>query len=109
MACSALGPRGDDKNGCRDSWQAYCLMVEKPSTITSFREKRFNNCFEGAASLYYHRQDIDDCLQNHMAKRNRMIEVVLADCRSEVTDCHIIALGLIYFRLTGIASPGTAG
>ena len=53
MACDCLGPRGNDKNGCQDSWQAYCLMADRPSAVTSFRENRFNNLFQAAASLHY--------------------------------------------------------
>ncbi|XP_070213309.1 uncharacterized protein [Littorina saxatilis] len=101
MACDCLGPRGDDKSGVRDSWLAYCFMEEKTSTMTSFRENRFNNTFQGAANLHFHRQDIQDCLGNYLPNRNKKVEVVLADCQSELTDCHIIALGLLYFRLTG--------
>ncbi|XP_070174096.1 piggyBac transposable element-derived protein 4-like [Littorina saxatilis] len=44
MACDCLGPRGDDKNGCRDAWIAHRLIAQKASTITSYRENRFNNC-----------------------------------------------------------------
>ena len=100
MACGCLGPRGDDKNGCRDSWQAYCLMVGRVSSETSFRDNRFNNLFQAAASLHYHRQDIQDCLGTCLLK-NRKFESMLADCGSEIIDCHIIPLGLLYFRITG--------
>lgn len=48
MACDCLGPRGDEKNGCRDAWLAYCATVtERQSTVSSFRENRFNNTFHG--------------------------------------------------------------
>ena len=35
-ACDILGPRGDEKNGCRDSWAAYCHMKEIKSRITMY-------------------------------------------------------------------------
>lgn len=36
MVCEVLGPRGDEKSGCRDSWIAYCSLHNKQSGITSF-------------------------------------------------------------------------
>ena len=33
MACEVLGPRGDEKLGCRDAWIAFCALNEKPSVI----------------------------------------------------------------------------
>ena len=101
MACDCLGPRGDDKSGCRDSWEAYCLTVGKSSTVTSFRENRFNNLFQAAASLHYHREHIREFLSSYMVKKNKKLESVLADCNSDVIDCHMVVLGLLYFRVTG--------
>ena len=46
MACECLGPRGDDKNGCRKDWLGYLLGVMRECTLTSFRENRFNNLFQ---------------------------------------------------------------
>ena len=42
------GPRGDDKNGCREAWEASCDMKGKKSHIKSYRSNRFNNFFESA-------------------------------------------------------------
>ena len=53
MACDILGPRGDDKNGFRQEWLAFCeTELDRPSAITSFRDNRFNNAFQGE-SLYF--------------------------------------------------------
>ena len=101
VGCAILGPHGDDKNGCRDVWQGYSLSVNRPSTITSFHDNRFNNCFQAAASLHYHRHDIQHCLETYVKKRNGKIGVVQTDCQDDVTDVQMIALGLIYFRITG--------
>ncbi|KAK7103600.1 uncharacterized protein [Littorina saxatilis] len=102
MACDCLGPRGDEKNGCRDAWLAYCATVtERQSTVSSFRENRFNNTFHGAASLHYHHEEIEDCLETYLSKRNMKIQTVLADSKDETIDCHLVALGLVYFRITG--------
>ena len=51
LACDILGPRGDEKNGCRMDWEGYCSKIDKKSSVTSFRMNRFNNFFEGAAAL----------------------------------------------------------
>ncbi|KAL8599847.1 hypothetical protein ACOMHN_038420 [Nucella lapillus] len=101
MVCDCFGPRGDDQHGCRDSWQAYCLMTGRKSAVTSFHENRFNNLFQAAASVHFHRQEIQDCISNFLAKVNKKIDSVLADNGSDVIDCHIITLGLLYFRITG--------
>ncbi|KAK7095511.1 hypothetical protein V1264_006907 [Littorina saxatilis] len=102
LACDCLGPRGDDKNGCRDTWLAYCATIaQRPSTISSFRENRFNNTFQGAASLHYHRQEVQDCLEIYLPHRNQKVQTVVTDSKDETTDVHLVALGLIYFRITG--------
>ena len=101
LACDCLGPRGDDKNGCRDVWETYCLMRRRSSAVTSYHSNRFNNFFQAAAALHFHRQDIQDCLGNFMGKKNRKLESILEDNRSDDIDCHIVALGLLYYRVTG--------
>ncbi|KAL8580963.1 hypothetical protein ACOMHN_017530 [Nucella lapillus] len=93
MVCDCCGPRGDDQHGCRDSWLAYCLMVGRKSAVTSFRENRFNNLFQAAASIHFHRQDIQDCISNFLPKVNKKIDSILADNGSKVIDCHVITLG----------------
>ena len=58
LACDSLGPRGDAKSGCRDSWEAICDLQGGKSMITSFRSNRFNKLFQGAAGFHFHRSDI---------------------------------------------------
>ena len=50
MACEALGPKGDEKNGCQDAWLAYCSISSQTSLVTSFKGNRFNNLFEAAST-----------------------------------------------------------
>lgn len=57
--------------------------------------------FSGAASLHYHHEEIEDCLETYLSKRNMKIQTVLADSKDETIDCHLVALGLVYFRITG--------
>ena len=101
-ACDVLGPRGDEKNGCRIQWEAYCSeVVNEHSKITSFRMNRFNNYFHGAASLFYHRNHILDFLVNYKTDLNLKIESVLYDCQSEELQTFIRSLGIIYYGITG--------
>ena len=58
MACEVFGPRGDEQIGCRDSWMAYCSMMQIKSTVPSFKANRFNSLFVGAASLHFHQLEI---------------------------------------------------
>ena len=100
-ACALLGPRGDERFGCRESWLAYCMLIGCHSTITSFKANRFNNLFQASAALHFHQQDIGTFLDTCMAALNWKQEGILLDSRSTIIDNHLIALGLMYFRLTG--------
>ena len=68
LACDILGMGEDEKNGCRMDWEGYGSKIDKKSSVTSFRMNRFNNFFEGAAALCYHRNDIIDFLTNFKPK-----------------------------------------
>ena len=52
LACDILGPRGDEKYGCKDYWEAFCLTQDCKSTITSFKGNRFNNLFQAASNVW---------------------------------------------------------
>ena len=101
LGSDCLGPRGDDKSGCRDYWETYCVMVESESRVTSYRANRFNNLFQAAAALHFHRADIKNFLEKYLAKQNRKIQSICADNKCDQVDCHVTALGLLYFRVTG--------
>ncbi|XP_041362472.1 uncharacterized protein LOC121378388 [Gigantopelta aegis] len=100
-ACDVLGPRGDEKSGCRDAWEAFCAMKGLTSHIKSYRGNRFNNFFEGAASLHFHRKDIQDFFSNYSLSLNLKLQSVLADCQCDVVDTLIAAVGITYFTVTG--------
>ena len=55
-----LGPNGDAKNGARQQWLAYCNMLQRKSKIISYRANRFNNVFDGALLVLFHKNDIVD-------------------------------------------------
>jgi aubergine-like protein len=100
-ACDVMGPRGDNKSGCRDAWEAYCSLKDVNSLIKSYRSNRFNNYFEGAATLHYHRHDIEDFFSNYRSSPNLKLQSVLADCQSDEIDTLLSALGITYYVVTG--------
>ena len=101
MACEVLGPRGDEKNGCRDGWIAFCSLSRKRSVISSFKGNRFNNLFEAAAALNFHRADIITYLQEYLPERNGKLESVLSDALCDQLAHYVLALALLFFRVTG--------
>ena len=59
MASEVLGPRGDERNGCREEWLAFCSAHNKRSLFSSYRSNRFNNLFQNASALLFHKDDIE--------------------------------------------------
>ena len=102
LASDSLGPRGDEKSGCRLQWESYCTeKLSKKSKITSFRMNRFNNFFEGAASLFYHRNDVIDFLSNYKDSVNLKLESVLLDAKCDYVQALIRSLGIVFYKVTG--------
>ena len=95
MACEELTRCGDEKNGCRELWEQYCEVVERPSTVSS---NRANSLFMGAASLCLRRHDIW-FLSCHPG-RNQKLTSVLLDAQSDGVQVFVAALGLKYYRAT---------
>ncbi|KAL8559167.1 hypothetical protein ACOMHN_048414 [Nucella lapillus] len=101
MACEVLGPRGDQKSGCRDAWIAYCSMTGRQSVISSFKANRFNNLFQAAAALHFHRPDIIRFFVEFIPERNSKLTSVLFDAESEKVSVYVLSLALVYLRVTG--------
>lgn len=76
------------------------MMVNIQSKITSFRANRFN-VFQAAAALHYHRAHITAFLEHYVLKQNRKLQSVSADNLCDEVDCHVIALGILFYRVTG--------
>ena len=76
------------------------LHNDRKSAITSFRNNRFNNYLKAAAALHFYWEDIHGCLQS-LQKINRKLESIQEDNRSDEIDCQLIALGLLFYRVTG--------
>ena len=101
MACEVLGPRGDEKSGCRDAWLAFCSISGRSSRVTSFKSNRFNNLFEAAAALHFHRASIIDFLDNFLPEKNQKLESVLYDAKSDAVGVYVLTLAMVFFRITG--------
>ena len=99
--CDVLGPRGDEKNGCRVEWEAFCNSVGERSNVTSFRMNRFNNFFEGAGALHFHKEHVIDFLGNYKDARNLKLEGVYCDATSDHLQACVRALGIIFHKITG--------
>ncbi|GFO41302.1 hypothetical protein PoB_006780700 [Plakobranchus ocellatus] len=78
-ASEVLGPRGDEKSGCREEWLAFCSSRGLESLFTSYRCNRFNNLFQNASALLCHKQDIQVFLQEYASHSNLKLQSVLAD------------------------------
>jgi hypothetical protein len=101
-ACDVLGPRGDQKNGCRCKWEAFCSQtLGEKSEISSFRMNRFNNFFKGAAGLFFHKYQINQFFHDYNDSLNLKLESVMLDCQCTEIQSLIRALGIIYYVVTG--------
>ncbi|XP_070191321.1 uncharacterized protein [Littorina saxatilis] len=102
LTCDVLGPRGDEKNGCRLEWQGFCDLEGKKSKMTSYRANRFNCYFEGAAAIVHHKQDIINFFnKGGVSHSNLKLESVEADLHDQRLVALLAALGVLYFRVTG--------
>ena len=66
------------------SSRKFCVKLELKSKATSFRSNRFNNVFQGAASLFYHREHIKEFLGEFKdpSVMNQKLQSLLYDCKS---------------------------
>ena len=62
---------------------------------------RFNNFFQGAAGLFFHKSHIHQFFNDFNDSFNLKLESVLLDCDSEKVSSLIRALGIIYYAITG--------
>ena len=100
-ASDCLGPRGDEKSGCRAEWQGYCDSIQKRSEMTSYRSNRFNCYFEGAAATIFHQEDIIAFLQDGVSHLNLKVQSVEADLQDQRLVTLLSAVARLYFRVTG--------
>jgi len=100
MTCECLGPMGDEKNGARQQWLAYCSMINKKSVVQSYRGNRFNNIFEGARQIMYHKDDIIDFLTNHIESPNLKLQSILLDLKCDTVFMQVVCLAAVGCYIT---------
>ena len=102
LTSDITGPRGDEKNGCRAEWLAFCDQVGATSYITSYRSNRFNCYFETAAAIIYHLDHLRMFLtKGCLGHSNMKIESVIADLGDDILLSLVCAVAVLFFRLTG--------
>lgn len=99
-ASDLVGPRGDEKNGCRQDWLAFCEEEGIKSRMTSYRSNRFNCYFEGAAAIVHHHADLCSFVSS-LDHPNLKIESVAADLDDPRLMALICAIALVFVRVTG--------
>ena len=98
LACDCLEPQGNDKSGCCNFWVAYCYMVHCPSRLSNFRaaltiffRQRLASISTGTTSLTV-LASAWQCATGSWRVFTRL--------KSDANDYQIIALGILYFRVT---------
>ncbi|XP_035661623.1 uncharacterized protein LOC118405901 [Branchiostoma floridae] len=100
--CEALGPRGDQKSGCRGDWTSWLQSRDTSSSIISFRSNRFNNMFLGGATVYHHHRDIQEFMSSGvLTKDNKLLRSIAADVASPPLLAGARALGIFFHRVSG--------
>ena len=82
-AADVFGPRGDDKSGCRAEWLSYLEGLQVKSRFCSFRTNRFNNIFENASAVIFHRLHIISFLETFVSHHNLKLKSVLMDAKDD--------------------------
>ena len=96
--CELLGPRGDQKSGCRSHWMEF--LDGKTSYIGSFRGNRFNSLFKNASSVIHHLKDISQFLEGGYITENLLVKSVKVDLQSAQIISSITAASLLEKFLT---------
>ncbi|GFS27350.1 nucleoprotein TPR-like [Elysia marginata] len=101
-ACAILGPRGDQKSGCRLEWLAFCEERDVSSKLPSYRSNRFNCFFEGAARLIQNLSTIQEFLSgSFLGHDNLLIDSVRKDSNDRNLMILVSTLGFTYLHFTG--------
>ena len=102
LTSAITGPRGDEKNGCRAEWLAFCDQAGVTSCMTSYRSNRFNCYFETAAAIIHHLDNLQRFLTNgYLGHSNMKIESVAADLGDERLLALVCAVAVLFLRVTG--------
>ncbi|XP_012946168.1 uncharacterized protein LOC101863077 [Aplysia californica] len=82
-AADVFGPRGDEKNGCRNEWLVCLESIKIKSKFTSYRNNRFNNVFDNSSALLFHREHIIDFLTKSVSHENLKLLSILEDIKDD--------------------------
>ena len=99
-AADVLGPRGDEKSGCREEWLAHCDIKKVKSQFSSYRSNRFNNIFENAVALLFHYEDCFSFISDWVSHTNRKLQSICFDLRDATIMSIINAIALFSTYLT---------
>lgn len=101
-AADILGPRGDDRNGCRAEWLGHCEETNRRSQVTSYRSNRFNCYFQGAAAIIHHLDDMKAFFsKGFLSHSNMKIEGVAADIEDLSLMVVVCAIAVLFIHVTG--------
>ena len=100
MASEVLGPRGDERNGCREEWLAFCSAHNKRSLFSSYRSNRFNNLFQNASALLFHKDDIELFLNEYASNSNLKLQSIVSDMSDKRVLNSVAALCFFHTHLT---------
>ena len=101
LLCDTLGPRGDEKSGCRDDWIGFCYLQNFKTWFGSFRGNRFNNLFESAAATLHHAAHMRDFFGRHKEASNLKQQSIVFDLDEPRLLIMVAALAVAYIFITG--------
>ena len=100
MAAECFGPRGDEKNGCREECLAFCSMKGVKSKFTSFRSNRFNNLFVNASAIIFHKDHIKTFLDEYVSHNNLKLKSIVSDLNDTIILSNVSVLSFFHLFFT---------
>ena len=102
MTADVLGPRGDERHGCRENWVVFCKSKDINSLFSSYRSNRFNCLFQNASALLFHRDDIEPFLEKYafQSELNLKLKSILSDLRCDKIMTHVAVLSFCHVFFT---------
>ncbi|KAK3774837.1 hypothetical protein RRG08_018828 [Elysia crispata] len=100
MASECRGPRGDEKSGARKEWLAFCRDKGIKSKFTSYRSNRFNDLFQNATALLYHRLHVPIFLNEYASTSNLKLMSIVEDLGDKRIISNIAALSVFHLHFS---------
>ena len=105
LVAEVLGPRGDEKSGCRREWTAFLSKYKIKPAFTSYHCNRFNNLFQNATALLFHRHHIKQFLDEFVSHSNLKLQSILADL--EIREFLLSSLFCLLFMFALLSHIGS--